>query len=95
MPRRDDLRVRVRVCVRGFMCVRLCAWVIGAGGAIVRACVVPRAAGRLCLRATCTCTTALAACCGFDLCHMYILYLYLYLYLHLLRMLRGRVLPTG
>jgi hypothetical protein len=25
--------------------------------------------------------TALAACCGFDLCHKYILYLYLYLYL--------------
>jgi hypothetical protein len=25
--------------------------------------------------------TALAACCGFDLCHTYILYLYLYLYL--------------
>jgi hypothetical protein len=24
--------------------------------------------------------TALAACCGFDLCHKYILYLYLYLY---------------
>jgi hypothetical protein len=28
--------------------------------------------------------TALAACCGFDLCHKYILYLYLYLYLHIL-----------
>jgi hypothetical protein len=26
--------------------------------------------------------TALAACCGFDLCHKYILYLYLYLYLY-------------
>ena len=25
--------------------------------------------------------TALAGCCGFDLCHKYILYLYLYLYL--------------
>ena len=25
--------------------------------------------------------TALAACCGFDLCHKYMLYLYLYLYL--------------
>ncbi len=24
--------------------------------------------------------TALAACCGFDLCHKYILYMYLYLY---------------
>jgi hypothetical protein len=24
--------------------------------------------------------TALAACCGFDLCHNYILFLYLYLY---------------
>jgi hypothetical protein len=24
--------------------------------------------------------TALTACCGFDLCHKYILYLYLYLY---------------
>jgi hypothetical protein len=24
--------------------------------------------------------SALAACCGFDLCHKYILYLYLYLY---------------
>jgi hypothetical protein len=28
--------------------------------------------------------TALAACCGFDLCHKYILYLYLYLYFCLL-----------
>ena len=26
--------------------------------------------------------TALAACCGFDLCHKYILYLYLYLHTH-------------
>ena len=46
-----------------------------------------------CTTATCIClalsiycphlleaTTALAACCGFDLCHKYILYLYLYLY---------------
>jgi hypothetical protein len=28
--------------------------------------------------------TALAACCGFDLCHKYILYLYLYLYFSIL-----------
>ena len=27
-------------------------------------------------------SAALAACCGFDLCHKYILYLYLYLYLY-------------
>ena len=30
--------------------------------------------------------TALAACCGFNLCHKYILYLYLYLYLYLLEL---------
>ena len=38
--------------------------------------------------------TALAACCGFDLCHKYILYLYLYLYFRFVAPLSKTCAPT-